>query len=408
MHSESKPSSSAEVSFFESAPSPGGPRPNRRWIRGLQFVIFAVLIGLSVYPYIRHQLPVVERLTHPSSRAERLADAHLRKRQFKIALALYKRALKKRDLLSGEKARRLGRLHLKMAICTMHMRQFNNAIIQAEMALKKFKRWKSPLPHRILLQLYPQQRQSRRFVQISEQVKRQFPSDRLTWVLIGDGFLWLKRHKEASKSYQEGLQRFPKDLELLNHYARLLATTRDISIRNLPKAMKLSEKAYKLSGGKHFDTLNTLVGVNIQMRYLNKAEELARKALMIAQLRRDKQRALQQMLMIRKMRKERAAALARPPVPGAVPFHRTVPPKTVVQRTPVVPKAPHVSRPPVLRRVVPRLVNIAKKTQVMLRPRPAVRAVSRPVRRKTQPWKNPFLPSRRTHGRSRRLLVPAN
>ncbi len=167
----SKLDSSVEDSFFESAPAPA----NRPLVRGLQITIFVVLIALSTYPYFRHQFPVLEAWTHPSSQAERVSDQALQRRHFAKALRGYKRALSSHDVFSStHSARRLGRLHLKMSICFMHLKKYNKSIEQAELALKRYPGWKLPLPHRILLQLYPLQRQSKRLEALGKIVQKKY------------------------------------------------------------------------------------------------------------------------------------------------------------------------------------------------------------------------------------------
>jgi tetratricopeptide (TPR) repeat protein len=99
---------------------------------------------------------------------------------------------------------------------------------------------------------------------------------------LGLALVARNRPQEALAHYQMALKISPDDVESQKNLAWLRATCSEASLRNSAEAVKLAERADRLSGGKRPDVLDTLAAAYAAAGWFNEALTTARKALDLA------------------------------------------------------------------------------------------------------------------------------
>ena len=87
---------------------------------------------------------------------------------------------------------------------------------------------------------------------------------------------------EALQHWREVLRLQPNHLPVLDKMARVLATTKEASLRNGAEAVVLAERAVKLSGGRDPMILDTLAAAQAEAGQFTQAVETARQAMALA------------------------------------------------------------------------------------------------------------------------------
>ena len=90
------------------------------------------------------------------------------------------------------------------------------------------------------------------------------------------------RPEEAVAHYQRAIQLSPDDIEPQKNLAWLLATRPEATLHNSAEAVKLAERANRLSGGKQPEVLDTLAAAYAAAGLFPEALVTARKALELA------------------------------------------------------------------------------------------------------------------------------
>jgi protein O-mannosyl-transferase len=96
---------------------------------------------------------------------------------------------------------------------------------------------------------------------------------------------------DAIAHYEKAIEAEPDLLEALTNLAWILASSSDANIRNGPKAVELAEKASRLTGDTSPIVLRTLAAAYATNKSFDKALETSRRALQLAQERRDSELA---------------------------------------------------------------------------------------------------------------------
>lgn len=120
---------------------------------------------------------------------------------------------------------------------------------------------------------------------------------------VGMAYASQGRQKAAVEHYQQALAADPNHLPSLNNLAWLLATSKEATLRDGARAVKLIEHALQLPGGSRLHLLHTLAAAYAEAGQYPQAAETARQALSLANTP-----ALAQQLQV-----ERAAYLAGKP-----------------------------------------------------------------------------------------------
>ena len=98
----------------------------------------------------------------------------------------------------------------------------------------------------------------------------------------GDAYLSLSQHKDAIDDYTEALELSPENDGILNNLAWVLATTPKDDLRDGKRAVKLAEKACKLTEYKEAHVLSTLASGYAETGDFEKARKWATKAVELA------------------------------------------------------------------------------------------------------------------------------
>jgi protein O-mannosyl-transferase len=91
-----------------------------------------------------------------------------------------------------------------------------------------------------------------------------------------------RRYAEALAEWREILRMYPDHVPMLNRVAFFLATCPDPSIRNGREALKLAERAVKLTGGRLWESLDALAAAHAELGDFSSAAETESKAAKLA------------------------------------------------------------------------------------------------------------------------------
>ena len=94
--------------------------------------------------------------------------------------------------------------------------------------------------------------------------------------------------REAIEHYEQALQLRPHVASVENNLAWLLATSRDLSLRDVPRALQLARAAEEDSGGANAVILHTLSAAYVQSGDLLRGNEIAERALQLAEANGDR------------------------------------------------------------------------------------------------------------------------
>jgi tetratricopeptide (TPR) repeat protein len=87
----------------------------------------------------------------------------------------------------------------------------------------------------------------------------------------------------AIEHYEKAIEAQPDFLEALTNLAWIFANFPDATVRNGPKAVELAERANRLTGDTNPLVLRTLAAAYASIQNRNKALEISRRALQLAQ-----------------------------------------------------------------------------------------------------------------------------
>jgi cellulose synthase operon protein C len=99
---------------------------------------------------------------------------------------------------------------------------------------------------------------------------------------------------KALETYEQLIAVNPQHQVAYNNYAWLCVTAEDQKLRNPQKALPYALKAVELSGGKEAYQLDTLARVYFMLGNVDKAIDLQKKAIDLAQDRESYKKALQE------------------------------------------------------------------------------------------------------------------
>lgn len=108
------------------------------------------------------------------------------------------------------------------------------------------------------------------------------PGNAATRLDLGNALYLQGRIAEALAQWREGLRADPNHLPLLGQTAWLLATCPEASVRNGVEAVRLAERAVRVSGGQDPAILDTLAAAYAEAGRFPEAVETARRALALA------------------------------------------------------------------------------------------------------------------------------
>jgi tetratricopeptide (TPR) repeat protein len=100
---------------------------------------------------------------------------------------------------------------------------------------------------------------------------------------LGDVHYYLRGNPaEALKQWREVLRLYPDHVVVLNKTAWALATCREPSVRNGAEAVRLAERAVRLSGGREPDVLGTLAAAHAETGRFSAAIQISQRAVALA------------------------------------------------------------------------------------------------------------------------------
>jgi tetratricopeptide (TPR) repeat protein len=108
------------------------------------------------------------------------------------------------------------------------------------------------------------------------------PADPQSRSYLGSALRLQGRAAEALTQWQQALEAQPDLLQALDEAAWVMATNRESSVRNGPKAVELAERAVQVSGGQQPRILATLAASYAEAGQFPKAVETAHRALDLA------------------------------------------------------------------------------------------------------------------------------
>lgn len=267
-------------SLYERAPE----TPDRRIHYVIQALLFVVVLGMVAYPYLKRSFPALEGWVEPAVKHMKQGDRFFKEYMWREALIAYKRASKKRGLMTylfaAAYKRRTSLMHYKMSICSLRMRQLPQAIQYARTSIKLTPQW--ILPYEVLLRLHSFQQDLPGFRRTAQMTGKRFPRQWRVWMMIGRGYSELHANKEAVAAYEAGRRLRPKHPQLLNNLAWALLEQKKVTQAQKERALKLAKEATKRTHSNDFTTLATLAKAQASLKQYKEARQHLKKAIKLA------------------------------------------------------------------------------------------------------------------------------
>ncbi len=218
------------------------PRSPKLW---LQILLFVLILGFAIYPYLVRNVPWLERWFAPGASAEREGDQALQEGRCDKAIRAYRKAHQAIQANNPPKqhARRRAMLRYKTAFCLLRQEQHAQAIQEAEAAIQADPPW--PLPYELVLRLYLRHKRSDQLASLQQNLQTYFPQQWKMWLLLGDVYTHQRLYTRALQAYEHALRITPNDPELLDHTARALLLQPKTSPQDALRAERLALQALK-------------------------------------------------------------------------------------------------------------------------------------------------------------------
>lgn len=113
------------------------------------------------------------------------------------------------------------------------------------------------------------------------------PGDARAHAWLGGLLLLQGKDQEASISFQQALVLQPNDVHSQNNLAWLLATSKQATVRNGPKALELAKRVNQSPAGSNAGSLDTLAAAYAEAGDFSNAVQAARKALQLSEAQAD-------------------------------------------------------------------------------------------------------------------------
>ncbi|MCB9644131.1 MAG: tetratricopeptide repeat protein [Myxococcales bacterium] len=274
------------------------PRSPKLW---LQVLLFLVILGFAIFPYLVRNVPWLERWFSPGVSTERKGDAALQQGNCAEAIQAYQKAREAIQSTNQAKhhTRRLALLHYKSAFCLLRQEKLAEATEQGESAVQQDPPW--ALPYELVLRLYLRQEKATKLPMIRKNVESYFADQWKMWLLLGDVYTHTRDYAQALDMYEKGLKLAPQQPELLDHTARALLLKPKTSAQEAQRAEELAQqslkyiKSYQVKDARILGMLQpymleTLALAQEERGKLKEALQHAQKALGMAQDRTARQR----------------------------------------------------------------------------------------------------------------------
>lgn len=180
------------------------PHRSRRKFWIFQLCLFLTALSIGVYPYLKKQFPVLEKLLQPATYYQRLGHESFQQNYYQQAIDHYHKALQVGGFLGALKKTERAIAYYQIARGHAYLRQYDRAIRYASQAQLQHPDW---LPaYALVLELYTQLQQHDRFEQLTKTLARQFPQNWQAWLLQGNGHLHFQQEKQATAAYQQAIR----------------------------------------------------------------------------------------------------------------------------------------------------------------------------------------------------------